>query len=237
MCPPCAPPGTSPASRDRRDRRPAIDAACGHNRVPTQEEQHMEIAAAFRGDCGRVVSGVACQTPENARKFRHKACLAWRKRRAESVRPAIVATCGHDRVAAQNPEQMDITAVLRSDRCRVVLPKSLEFPGNSSKRSRTRKKSRIRASSGAKSLAKRRTPMSKTAHIAPKRGQNGGKWSQRSRGFRGWSPGEPGSNTLSFSLARPIGRIADTPFIADLHHEVAPCRRVSPESGRPCSLP
>ncbi len=119
---------------------PAIDAACGNDQVSTQEKQHMGIAAIFRGDRFRLVSGSHCQTSENARQFRHKSCSGWRKRRADSLRPAIAAACGHDRLATQVSGQMDITSLLQSDRGRVVLPESSKFPGNSSKGSRTRKK-------------------------------------------------------------------------------------------------
>jgi hypothetical protein len=131
----------------------------------------MSIAAIFRGDRFRLVSGSHCQTSENARHFRHKSCSDRRKGQADSLRPAIIARPCNDRVATQDAEQMDITSLLRSDRCTVVLPKTSKFPENSSKRSRTRKKSRIRTPSGAKSLAKRRFSAAKTGPDAPIKAQ------------------------------------------------------------------
>ncbi len=150
----------------------------------------MDIAATFRGDRFRLVSGSAWKTPENAAEFRHKSCPAWKKRRAASPRPAIIARPCNDRVATQDPEQMDITAMLRSDRCRVVFPKSSKFPGNSSKRSRTRKKFAGWDPSRAKSPAKQRFSAFKTGqrctHLGPIWGQNDGNWSQDRVSGCGW---------------------------------------------------
>jgi hypothetical protein len=100
----------------------------------------MDIAAFFRGDRFRLVSGIACETPENAHRCRHKLCPAWWMRRADSLWPAIVARPGNDRLATQDKEQMDITPLFRSDRCTVVLPKSFEIPWEFEQWSRTGKK-------------------------------------------------------------------------------------------------
>jgi hypothetical protein len=74
---------------------------------------------------------------------------------------------------------MDITAMLRSDRCTVVFPKSSKFPGNSSKRSRTRKKFAGWDPSWAKSPGKHRFSVFKTGqictHLGSKRWQMGAK--------------------------------------------------------------
>ena len=100
----------------------------------------MEIAAIFRGDHGRLVSGIACQTPENARQFRHKSCLAQRKRRPGFLRPAIVAWTCNNRLATQDSAQTDITSILCGDRCRVSLPKACEIPWDFQQKNRDKKK-------------------------------------------------------------------------------------------------
>lgn len=57
-----------------------------------------------------------------------------------STYPAIVAACGHDRLFVQDELQMDITAILRFGRGRVLLQECTKIPGNSSKSSGIRKK-------------------------------------------------------------------------------------------------
>jgi hypothetical protein len=102
----------------------------------------MDIAAIFRGDHFRVVFGIAFETPETALRLSYKARLAETMRPADLQRFAIVAACGHNRVATQDEEQMHITAIFRIDCCRVALQKSPKSPGNSSANARTRKKLR-----------------------------------------------------------------------------------------------
>lgn len=45
--------------------RPAIVAACGHDRAATQDEERMEITATLRSDCCRVVLQKSSKVPGN----------------------------------------------------------------------------------------------------------------------------------------------------------------------------
>ncbi len=179
MCPPCA-----RSQQVARQPRPAIPI--NSDRCRMRKRSSFLATGAAHGYCGHsprrsfpVGFRQRMETPENAAKYRHKSCPAWKKRRAASSRPAIIARPCNDRVATQEPEQMDITPLLRSDRCRVVLPKSSKSPGNSSKRSRTRKKFAGWDPSRAKSPGKQRFSAFKTGqrctHLGSKRWQMGAK--------------------------------------------------------------
>jgi hypothetical protein len=150
-------------------------AACGINRVSTQEEQHMDIAEVFRGDRGRLVSGTACQTPGNA-PDPPQVVPGMEEAMGRFPPAAIVAGPCNDRLATQETEQMDIMSLLRSDRCTVVLPKSSKSPGNSSKNAKDKKKIAGWGPSGAKSPAKRWfmavKVCRKRGHFMPKRPQS-----------------------------------------------------------------
>lgn len=47
-------------------RRPAIVAACGHDRATTQDQEQMHITAIRRSDCGRVVFRKSAEIPGNS---------------------------------------------------------------------------------------------------------------------------------------------------------------------------
>jgi hypothetical protein len=70
---------------------------------------------------------------------------------------------------------MDIAAIFRGDRCRVVFRKSSESPRNSSETARDKKKFADRTPSGAKMTGKTRflvvNVRRKRRHSAPKRAQ------------------------------------------------------------------
>jgi hypothetical protein len=130
------------AKQPRPTEPPVIGAACGNNRVSTQQDKHMDIAAVFRGDRFRLVSGIACQTPEDARGFRQKSCSVCKKRRVHSHRQAIVATGGHNRVATQEVEQNGHCGDSPSRSWPGRFAGIIQNPGNSSKREWGKKKIR-----------------------------------------------------------------------------------------------
>lgn len=151
MRPPCAP--LPAACGAVSSRVPPIRARghSGHDRVAAQEEHLMDIAAIFRSDRSRVVADIGCETAGNIRELRHKTCHTRRMRSLDSLRLAIVSSYGINRVATEGEQQMDLTTILRSDRCRGVLRKSPKNPGNSGKGQRSKKKNpRMRPFQGAK---------------------------------------------------------------------------------------
>jgi hypothetical protein len=147
----------------------------------------MDITAILRVDHGQVVPGRDRETlADSVTKHFPEQIL----RLADSLQPAIVSACGIDRVATEGQQQMDITAILGSDRCRVVSGKSSKIPGNSSTSTWTRKKFAGRSPSGGEKPGK--TPVlggrkrSKTHQSGVKTGNNG-------REDRAWLRGGRGS--------------------------------------------
>jgi hypothetical protein len=139
----------------------------------------MDVAAVFRGDRFRLVSGIVAGDSEIAREFRRKSCSAWRKRRADSLGRRSL----HGHATIGSPRKIRNKRTLRRFSEAIVAGwfcrnrrNPLEFPA---KGAGPEKKSGIRTSSGAKSPAKCSFPMSRTASDALKRGQNGAKRNQR----------------------------------------------------------
>lgn len=167
------------AKQPRPTEPPVIGAACGNNRVSTQQESQMETAAVFRGDQFRLVSGIACETPVKARAFRHKPCSTWRKQRAASHRPAIVATGGHNRAATQDVEQNGHCGDSPSRSWPGRFAGIIQNPGNSSKREWGKKKIRgLGSFRGRKPWQNACSRCLKPARDALNEGNNGSKRSK-----------------------------------------------------------
>jgi hypothetical protein len=181
MRPPCALTGKMPTSRDRRDRQRSIDAACGNDRVSTQEVQHMDIAASFRGDRFRLVSGVAWTAPKMLRNSATSRVPAGRSDGAlPSGRRSLHghATIGSRRmnrnkwILRRCSEPIVARWFCRNPRNPLVIP---------AKGAGQEKKSRVGTLPGRKARENTDSRRSKPAKDAPIWGQNGGKWEPRTR--------------------------------------------------------
>ncbi len=107
--------------------RRTLVAACGINRNTTQAERYMDLTAFFRGDRGHIgVEALEC-----AGDHGHKSCPERMVRRSDRLGPAIVSAYGNNRAATQKDQPVEITAIVRGDRFRVVLRKSSENPRDS----------------------------------------------------------------------------------------------------------
>jgi hypothetical protein len=129
------------------------------------------VAAILQGDRGRVVFSIVSESPEKAGDLSRKPCPAPPMRPADSFRPAIVSAYCNNPAVAQDQDRMDIAAVFRGDRFRVVFRKSCRMPGDFSETARHKKSFAVWPLSGRKSPAKRSSRWSKTTQDAPNGGQ------------------------------------------------------------------
>ena len=145
MRPPCAPPTNLP---------PAIPRfRIGTHRPVGQDEVQMTITAPFRVDRHRLLPDLASKRLADSATKR----VPHGRGDGRSHRPAIIAVPGNGRVATQGEKQTENAVFLRRNRCRAVLPKSSENPGNSREKVWYKKNiSRERAPCGPKSREKRR---------------------------------------------------------------------------------
>lgn len=139
MRPPYAPPGKAPTSGGRLCHLRLIVPACGHDRPPAQDEGPN---GHYSDSPDRSWPRGFRQRLRNPREFIDKSCLSCTLRPADFLWPAIVAVCGHNRVAAQEEQDMAIAAISEAIVAGWLLPNPPKALASPAQTSGTRKKIR-----------------------------------------------------------------------------------------------